>query len=136
MLFGGALFASFPKFYATSFGGAYWVWMLILFTFVLQAVSYEFRRKSLNLYGSRVYELFLFINGSVGIFLMLEIPSLNELSDRFLRRTGSVGRPGLGHDNPGKPGRHDALHRLSLTPRLNGERRRGNLANWAAPNLD
>ena len=56
VLFGGALFASFPKFYATSFGGAYWVWMLILFTFVLQAVSYEFRRKSLNLYGSRVYE--------------------------------------------------------------------------------
>ena len=70
VLFGGALFASFPKFYATSFGGAYWVWMLILFTFVLQAVSYEFRRKSLNLYGSRVYELFLFINGSVGIFLI------------------------------------------------------------------
>lgn len=70
VLFGGALFAAFPKFYSTSFGSAYWVWMLILYTFVLQAVSYEFRRKSGNLYGSKVYELFLFINGSVGILLI------------------------------------------------------------------
>ncbi|MEJ2134082.1 MAG: cytochrome d ubiquinol oxidase subunit II [Desulfofustis sp.] len=70
VLFGGALFAAFPKFYATSFGGAYWVWMLILFTFIVQAVSYEFRKKPNNLLGARVYEVFLFINGSVGILLI------------------------------------------------------------------
>jgi len=70
VLFGGALFAAFPKFYATSFGGAYWVWMLILFTFIVQAVSYEFRTKPNNLLGAKVYELFLFINGSVGVLLI------------------------------------------------------------------
>jgi len=70
VLFGGALFAAFPKFYATSFGGAYWVWMLILFTFIVQAVSYEFRKKPSNLLGAKVYEVFLFINGSVGILLI------------------------------------------------------------------
>ncbi|MBU1567294.1 MAG: cytochrome d ubiquinol oxidase subunit II [Proteobacteria bacterium] len=70
VLFGGALFAAFPKFYATSFGGAYWVWMLILFTFIVQAVSYEYRKKPNNLLGAKVYELFLFINGSVGILLI------------------------------------------------------------------
>ena len=70
VLFGGALFAAFPKFYATSFGGAYWVWMLILFTFIVQAVSYEFRKKPDNFLGERVYELFLFINGSVGVLLI------------------------------------------------------------------
>ncbi len=70
VLFGGALFAAFPKFYATSFGGAYWVWMLILFSFIIQAVSYEYRKKPNNLLGSTVYEGFLFINGSVGILLI------------------------------------------------------------------
>ncbi len=70
VLFGGALFAAFPKFYATSFGGAYWVWMLILFTFIVQAVSYEFRRKPGNLLGTKVYDVFLFINGSVGVLLI------------------------------------------------------------------
>ena len=70
VLFGGALFAAFPKFYATSFGGAYWVWMLILFTFIVQAVSYEYRSKPNNLLGAKVYELFLFINGSVGVLLI------------------------------------------------------------------
>ncbi|HEB50495.1 MAG TPA: cytochrome d ubiquinol oxidase subunit II [Desulfobulbus sp.] len=70
VLFGGALFAAFPKFYATSFGGAYWVWILILFTFIVQAVSYEYRKKPFNVLGARVYELFLFINGSVGILLI------------------------------------------------------------------
>ncbi len=70
VLFGGALFAAFPKFYATSFGGAYWVWVLILFTFIVQAVSYEYRKKPDNFLGARVYELFLFINGSVGILLI------------------------------------------------------------------
>ena len=70
VLFGGALFAAFPKFYATSFGGAYWVWVLILFTFIIQAVSYEYRKKPGNLLNEKVYELFLFINGSVGILLI------------------------------------------------------------------
>lgn len=70
VLFGGALFASFPKFYSTSFGGAYWVWMLILFTFIIQAVSFEYRTKPANVLGAKVYELFLFINGSVGVLLI------------------------------------------------------------------
>ena len=70
VLFGGALFAAFPKFYATSFGGAYWVWILILFSFIIQAVSYEYRKKPDNLLGAKTYELFLFINGSVGILLI------------------------------------------------------------------
>ncbi|HNW89618.1 MAG TPA: cytochrome d ubiquinol oxidase subunit II [Bacteroidales bacterium] len=68
--FGGAMFAAFPKFYATSFGGAYWVWIAILFCFIIQAVSYEFRKKPGNFLGSKTYETFLFINGSIGIFLI------------------------------------------------------------------
>ena len=70
VLFGGALFASFPKFYSTSFGGAYWVWVLILFTFIIQAVSYEYRKKPGNVWGAKTYELFMFINGSVGVLLI------------------------------------------------------------------
>lgn len=70
VLFGGALFAAFPLFYATSFGGAYWVWMAILFCFIIQAVSYEYRKKPDNFLGQKVYEKFLFINGSVGVFLL------------------------------------------------------------------
>lgn len=61
--FGGAFFASFPLFYSTSFGGAYWVWMLLLFTFVLQAVSYEFQSKLGNLLGQKTYRCFLVLNG-------------------------------------------------------------------------
>lgn len=61
--FGGGFFASFPLFYSTSFGGAYWVWMLLLFTFVLQAVSYEFQSKLGNLLGQKTYRWFLVING-------------------------------------------------------------------------
>ncbi len=70
VLFGGAMFAAFPLFYATSFGGAYWVWVLILFTFVIQAVSYEYRSKPGNLLGTSTYDMFLFINGTVGILLI------------------------------------------------------------------
>lgn len=70
VLFGGALFAAFPLFYATSFGGAYWVWIAILFTFIIQAVSYEFRRKPNNFLGAGTYEVFLFINGSLGLLLI------------------------------------------------------------------
>lgn len=68
--FGGAFFASFPLFYSTSFGGAYWLWMLILFTFVLQAVSYEFQHKLGNLLGTRTFQWFLVINGIVGPLLL------------------------------------------------------------------
>ena len=70
VVFGGAFFASFPLFYSTSFGGAYWLWMAILFSFVLQAVSYEFRRKRGNLYGTATYDLFLLINGFFGCVLL------------------------------------------------------------------
>ena len=68
--FGGAFFASFPLFYSTSFGGAYWLWMIILFSFVLQAVSYEFQSKLGNLLGKRTYQYFLVINGVVGPILL------------------------------------------------------------------
>ena len=68
--FGGALFASFPLFYSTSFGGAYWLWMLILLSFVLQAVSYEFRRRPGNVFGTKTYDVFLFINGLLGTLLI------------------------------------------------------------------
>ncbi len=68
--FGGAFFASFPLFYSTSFGGAYWVWMAILFCFILQAVAYEFRSKPNNFLGHRTYEIFLFINGALGTILI------------------------------------------------------------------
>lgn len=68
--FGGAFFASFPLFYSTSFGGAYWLWMLILVSFVLQAVSYEFRRKRGNIYGTATYDIFLMANGLVGCILL------------------------------------------------------------------
>ncbi|MBN1651396.1 MAG: cytochrome d ubiquinol oxidase subunit II [Bacteroidales bacterium] len=68
--FGGAFFASFPLFYSTSFGGAYWVWMIILFAFIIQAVSYEFRSKPNNFLGQKTFEIFLVINGVVGtVFL-------------------------------------------------------------------
>ena len=70
VLFGGALFAAFPLFYATSFGGAYWVWLLILFCFIIQAVSYEFRTKPNNFLGQKTYETFLKINGNIGTFLL------------------------------------------------------------------
>jgi cytochrome d ubiquinol oxidase subunit II len=67
--FGGAFFASFPLFYATSFGGAYWVWMAILFSFIIQAVAYEYRSKPSNVFGTSVFDTFLFINGCLGPFL-------------------------------------------------------------------
>ncbi len=68
--FGGAFFASFPLFYSTSFGGAYWLWMIILFTFVLQAVSYEFQNKLGNFLGPRTFQFFLVLNGILGPLLL------------------------------------------------------------------
>ena len=70
VMFGGALFAAFPLLYAVSFGGAYFVWMAILFCFIIQAVSYEYRLKPNNFLGQKSYEVFLYINGSVGIILI------------------------------------------------------------------
>jgi cytochrome d ubiquinol oxidase subunit II len=68
--FGGAFFASFPLFYATSFGGAYWVWIAILFSFIIQAIAYEYRSKPANVFGKRTFDTFLFLNGSLGPFLI------------------------------------------------------------------
>jgi cytochrome d ubiquinol oxidase subunit II len=68
--FGGAFFASFPLFYSTSFGGAYWAWMILLFCFVLQAISYEYQSKPGNIFGPKTYRAFLFINGVLGTFLV------------------------------------------------------------------
>ena len=68
--FGGAAFASFPLFYSTSFGGAYWLWICILLLFVIQAVSFEYRKAAGNLVGTRTFEIFLFLNGSMGTFLL------------------------------------------------------------------
>jgi cytochrome bd ubiquinol oxidase subunit II len=68
--FGGAFFAAFPLFYATSFGGAYWVWMTILFCFIIQAIAYEYRSKPNNFLGQKTYDTFLFINGALGTILI------------------------------------------------------------------
>jgi len=70
VMFGGALFAAFPLFYAVSFGGAYYVWMAILFCFIIQAVAYEYRKKPDNVYGEKFYETLLYINGTLGLFLI------------------------------------------------------------------
>ena len=70
VVFGGAFFASFPLFYSTSFGGAYWLWVLILLGFIVQAVSYEFRRKSGNIIGTRGYDIFLTLNGILACVLL------------------------------------------------------------------
>lgn len=90
VVFGGAFFASFPLFYATSFGGAYVVWMLILFCFVIQAVSFEYRNKKNNFLGSRTYEIFLMINGFAAPIL------LGAAVATFY--TGSPFRLGMMHD--------------------------------------
>jgi cytochrome bd ubiquinol oxidase subunit II len=68
--FGGAFFASFPLFYATSFGGAYWVWIAILFSFIIQAVAYEYRSKPANVLGKKTFDIFLYLNGALGPFLL------------------------------------------------------------------
>lgn len=70
VVFGGAFFAAFPLFYASSFGGAYAAWMSVLFAFVIQAISYEYRKKPSNVFGSLTYEIFLFINGALGTILL------------------------------------------------------------------
>lgn len=88
--FGGAFFASFPLFYSTSFGGAYWLWVLILFSFIVQAVSYEFRRKAGNVYGTGTYDVFLFINGCVGCILLGVAVSMFFFGAEFTVTRGSL----------------------------------------------
>ena len=90
VVFGGAFFASFPLFYSTSFGGAYWLWMLILLSFVLQAVSYEFRSKPGNLFGTRTYDTFLFINGAVGCILLGVAVGMMFFGAEFQVSKGSI----------------------------------------------
>lgn len=90
VVFGGAMFASFPLFYSTSFGGAYWLWILILFSFILQAVSYEYRRKKGNIYGTRTYDVFLFINGCVGCILLGVAVSMFFFGGSFTVARGNI----------------------------------------------
>ena len=90
VVFGGAFFASFPLFYSTSFGGAYWLWMLILLSFVLQAVSYEFRAKPGNIFGTRTYDTFLFINGAVGCILLGVAVGMMFFGAEFQVSKGSI----------------------------------------------
>lgn len=90
VVFGGAFFASFPLFYSTSFGGAYWLWMLILISFVLQAVSYEFRSKPGNLFGTRTYDTFLFINGCAGCILLGVAVSMFFFGAEFSVSKGNI----------------------------------------------
>lgn len=88
--FGGAFFASFPLFYSTSFGGAYWVWMLILFCFVIQAISYEYQSKPGNTYGRKTYQSFLFINGLFGTFLLGVAVATFFTGSEFLVNKGNM----------------------------------------------
>lgn len=90
VVFGGAFFASFPLFYSTSFGGAYWLWILILFSFIVQAVSYEYRNKRGNIYGTRTYDVFLFINGCVGCVLLGVAVSMFFFGAEFTVSRGSL----------------------------------------------
>lgn len=94
VVFGGAMFASFPLYYSTSFGGAYWLWILILFSFVFQAVSYEYRRKKGNLYGTRTYDVLLFINGLVGCLLLGVAVSMFYFGGNFEVTRANLVTPG------------------------------------------
>lgn len=88
--FGGAFFASFPLFYSTSFGGAYWVWMLILLCFVIQAVSYEYMSKPGNTWGKSTYQSFLFINGLLGTFLIGAAVATFFTGSEFMVNKGNI----------------------------------------------
>ena len=94
VVFGGAFFASFPLFYSTSFGGAYWAWMILLFCFVLQAVSYEFHSKPGNIFGPKTYRLFLFLNGVLATFLLGVVVSSFFTGSQFTVGKGNIA--GLG----------------------------------------
>ena len=88
--FGGAFFASFPLFYSTSFGSAYWVWLLILFTFIIQAVSYEFQNKAGNLFGVRTFQIGLIINGILGPLLLGGAVATFFTGSNFIVEQGNI----------------------------------------------
>lgn len=88
--FGGAFFASFPLFYSTSFGGAYWVWVLILFTFIIQAISYEFQNKAGNLFGVRTFQTGLIINGILGPLLLGGAVATFFTGSNFIVEKGNI----------------------------------------------
>lgn len=88
--FGGAFFASFPLFYSTSFGSAYWVWLLILFTFIIQAVSYEFQNKAGNLLGVRTFQTGLIINGILGPLLLGGAVATFFTGSNFIVEKGNI----------------------------------------------
>lgn len=88
--FGGAFFASYPLFYSTSFGGAYWLWMIILFSFVLQAVSYEFQNKLGNLFGVRTYQWLLVLNGILGPLLLGGAVATFFTGSNFIVEKGNI----------------------------------------------
>lgn len=92
--FGGAFFASFPLFYATSFGGAYWLWIAILFSFIIQAISYEFRSKPRNIWGKRTYDVFLFLNGAFGTFLLGTAVATFFNGSEFSVNFANISQPG------------------------------------------
>ncbi len=88
--FGGAFFASFPLFYSTSFGSAYWVWLLILFTFIIQAVSYEFQNKAGNLFGVRTFQVCLILNGILGPLLLGGVVATFFTGSNFIVEKGNI----------------------------------------------
>ena len=88
--FGGAFFASFPLFYSTSFGSAYWVWLLILFTFIIQAVSYEFQNKAGNIFGVRTFQIGLIINGILGPLLLGGAVATFFTGSNFIVEKGNI----------------------------------------------
>ncbi len=94
VVFGGAFFAAFPLFYSTSFGGAYWAWMILLFSFVMQAVSYEFQSKPGNIFGPTTYRVFLFLNGIIGTFLLGVVVASFFTGSEFIVAKGNIA--GLG----------------------------------------
>lgn len=117
--FGGAFFASFPLFYSTSFGGAYWVWMLLLFPFVLQAVSYEFQSKPGNVFGPNTYRAFLLVNGVVGTFVLGVAVATFFTGSEFTMNKGNIA--GMGSAGPVISQWHNPLHGLEAL---------GNFRNW------
>ncbi|RNC65370.1 cytochrome d ubiquinol oxidase subunit II [Proteiniphilum sp. X52] len=94
VVFGGAFFASFPLFYSTSFGGAYWAWMILLFCFVLQAISYEYQSKPGNIFGPKTYRAFLFLNGVLATFLLGVVVASFFTGSEFTVAKGNIA--GLG----------------------------------------
>lgn len=91
VLFGGAIFAAFPKLYATSFGGAYWLWIIILLSFTMQAVAYEYRNKPKNLFGHKTFEIFLILNGLFGTFSIgVAVATFFTGNDFLITKFGNV----------------------------------------------